>query len=294
MIRRPMPQLPALLTAALLAVPVLILDARPAQADARIRVRADAGVHVRGSVRVAPRTYHRRTRRLLTHRRYATPPAPVRLHVDGGVYWSGGIYVGPRFAAPPPPPPPPPSCDCEPPPVYAPYHQPAPPPTVVAAPAPALPRLGIGVFAGSVGVDNRLRGDDVGLLGRVRLTDALLLEGEVARAEMDDGRVDRRLGGALLYDLAPRSRLSLHVLGGAGVTQAEIGDWQQQQQRYGELGLGLTYRATPRLHLAADLRGGAREPIDAVSASAEVNALMPSATAEERFSRGRLSAVLYF
>ena len=289
MIRRPMPQVPAFLAAALLAVPMLLHDARPAQADTRIRVRAD--VRARGSVRVVPRAHHRRTRHLLRHRRYATSPSRVRLHVDGGVYWSGGIYVGPRFAEPPPPP----SCDCAPPPAHAPYDRPAPPPTVVAAPAPApaLPRLGIGVFAGSVGVDNRMRGDDLGLLGRVRLTDSLLIEGEVARTEMEDGRVDRRLGGALLYDFAPRSRLSLHVLGGAGVTGAESDAWQPQQS-YGELGLGLTYRATSRLHLAADLRGGASGRIDAASASDEMKYSSPSAGEEERFSRGRLSAFLYF
>jgi hypothetical protein len=149
------------------------------------------------------------------------------------------------------------------------------------------------VFAGAIEVDQRMRGEEIGLLGRVRLTDALALEAELARTEMIESRTDQRMGGALLYDFAPRARWSLHLLGGLGVTRAEIQDWQSEQ-RYGELGAGLTWRASHRLHLAADLRAGVRERTGTAPSSGAIEALAPSSAQEEPFTRGRLSAIINF
>lgn len=288
------PRLPLVL-AALMAMPALMYEARTAEADVRVRVRGKVDVHVRARPRV-----HRHRGRMLV--RYPRAPRPARVggyYVDGGIYWSGGIYVGPTFSAPPPPPPPPPppapDCDCEPS-YYAPpaYAAPAPASVTVAAPSkPALPRWGIGVFAGAIDVDERMQGQELGVLGRLRLSDALLLEAELARTDMLQGRMDQRAGGALLLDLSPRSRLSVHLLGGLGVTQTVIEDWHAQQG-YAELGAGVTWRVNPRLHLTADVRAGAREQIEVAPASASAKALAPSATAHEEFTRGRLSAIVSF
>jgi hypothetical protein len=138
-------------------------------------------------------------------------------------------------------------------------------------------------------------GSDVGLLARLRLTERLSLEAELAKTEIEDAaRVDRRLGGALLYDFAPRSRLSLNLLGGMGVTQVDMGNgaWESDQT-YAELGAGLTFRLTPKLHLIGDLRAGARTAIEGGPSDTTFLSVAPPAD-DENFTRARLSAVLYF
>lgn len=289
--------LPSLLVAAALALPVLAISAPAAQADVTIRVRGKV------KVRVGPRAHHR----VHVHHRHRTRPAPVQLRVGGGVYWSGGVYVGGGFAEPPPPPPPPShDCDCDGVPAY---YSPPPPRVVSPAPTtwtpvasasasayrPALPRFGVGVFAGSINVDDRSQGADVGLLGRLRLTDSLLLEAELAKTEMEGARIDRRAGGALLYDLSPYSRWSAHLLAGLGVTQVDVqnGTWSAEQE-YGEIGAGLTWKLTPQLHLAGDLRAGARARVDSAPTDLALKSLAPSQEEEEGYTRGRLSAILYF
>lgn len=289
--------IPSVLVAVALALPVLAISAPSAQADVSIRVRGKV------KVRVGPGAHHR----VHVHRHPRTRPAPVQLRVGGGVYWSGGIYVGGGFAEPPPPPPPPPpsyDCDCGGVPAYyappppAPMVGPAPQPamTVVAPPMrPELPRFGVGVFAGSINVDDRSQGADIGVLGRLRLTDSLLLEAELAKTEMEGARIDRRAGGALLYDLSPRSRWSAHLLAGLGMTRVDVqqGTWSAEQE-YGEIGAGLTWRLTPRLHLAGDLRAGGRTRVDDAPVDMELKSLAPSQEAEEGYTRGRLSAILTF
>ncbi|WP_428269840.1 hypothetical protein [Haliangium sp.] len=281
------------------ALPVLVLDAAPAQADVSVRVSGKVRVRAGARVRVRPR-------RRVVRRHYRVTPAPtVRLHTHGGVYWGGAVYVGPRYAAPPPPPPA--TCDCGP--GYSEgysegYAPPPPPPrryaaapVTVAAPAPVpapLPRLGIGAFVGSVDVDDRVEGSEAGIIGRLRLTRRLYLEGEVARTELADTRVDRRLGGALLFDFSPRSRFSFNLLGGAGVTQSEVGGVFTTEQTYGELGLGLTYRPTRHFHLTADVRAGARQAAADSPDSDALKLVAPSDQEDEPFTRGRLSAIVYF
>ncbi len=225
------------------------------------------------------------------------------MRIGGGFYWGGGVYVG-GFAQPPPPPPAPVyDCDHDPVPVYytsRPRPAPPRPVAVVSQPAPApapLPRLGIGVFAGSVNVKDGMAGEDLGVLGRLRLTDSLLLEAEMAKSQMADARADRRLGGALLYDFSPRSKWSANLSAGLGVTQIDMdagtGSWQTKQE-YGELGVGLTWRLSRRFHLSGDLRAGARARVEDEPDDQMLKSIAPSADQEETYTRGRLSAVLYF
>lgn len=288
--------LPSLFLATLLIAPVIPMWAGQAHADVTVRVRGNVKVEA-GSrparVRVIKR-HHRRT-----HRPH------VRLRIGGGVHVHGEVYVG-GFATPPPPPPPPADCACnpgiptyytEPPPPAPMYSPPAPvyAPPVVTAYAPRLPRFGLGVFAGSINVEDRVSGEDLGIFGRLRLTDSLLLEAELAKTRMESARTDRRVGGALLYDLRPRSRWSAQLLAGAGVAHVDVSDgmWQSKQE-YGELGAGLSVNLTRRLQLAADLRVGARTQVDDTPTDLALKSMAPSADEEEKYTRGRVSAIFSF
>jgi hypothetical protein len=293
------------LAAALFAVPMVALDAPLAHADRGIRVsggvRASGRVNVRfGGVRVRP--YRR-----VIRRSYARP-RPVHIYTGGSVYWGGGFYYGPqyyydgpRFAAPPPPPPPPVhDCACD-----VGYGYPAPPPPAMAAPMAApssrpvlvaaprvlapLPRLGIGVYAGALDIDGRTQGDEIGLFGRLRLTEKLYAEAELSQAELTNAHIDNRLGASLLFDFAPRSRFSLNVLGGVGVTQTQSNEVFEDKS-YGEVGLGLTYRPTQRFQLAADIRAGARTPVEQEFETSDGSTDLE----EEGFFRSRLSAMVFF
>jgi hypothetical protein len=165
------------------------------------------------------------------------------------------------------------------------------------APITPLPTWGFGVFAGGVEVDGGPAGDDLGLLARLRLSDNLLVEAEVGKTELAEGaRVDRRLGGGLVWELTPRADFSLYGVGAMGVTQAQFGDRWETDQKFGELGLGLRWRATDKLHLAADFRAGARRSdADHVAPTdAAARLLAPVDDGAEQYSRGRLSAIMYF
>jgi hypothetical protein len=203
------------------------------------------------------------------------------------MYYGSAVY----YASPPPPPAPRCYYECGPA-VY--YQRSAPPPVIVSAPAP-LPRLGIGVFAGSMDVEGQEIGSDVGLLGRFRLTDHFQIEGELAKSEIADStRVDRRVGGALLYDFSPRSALSLNVLAGIGYSETEIGGGDfAAQQGYGELGVGLTWNLSRHLALSGDIRAGQRETAgdDVVLRSSVEPVPMQE---QESYTRARLSALLFF
>jgi hypothetical protein len=117
----------------------------------------------------------------------------------------------------------------------------------------------------------------------------------MAKTEMASARVDSRAGGALLYDFSPRSRWSLHLLAGLGMTRVDVqsGTWQGEQQ-YGELGAGLSWKLSRKLHLAGDLRAGARTRVDDAPMDTALKSLAPSQEEEETYTRGRLSAILYF
>ena len=184
-------------------------------------------------------------------------------------------------------------------------------PAAAPAPAPAgavsapvqrpLPRFGIGLFAGGVSVEDVEQSSDVGVLGRFRLTQGLLIEGEVGKTSyVDDLRVDRRLGASLVYEIGARNRLAPYVLAGLGVQQAEVGGEFTTTQNFAELGVGLRFAVTPNLHLLLDVRGGSRAsvagdrvtPLD--TAARVVSPPSVDSDESEEYTRARLSAALYF
>jgi hypothetical protein len=222
----------------------------------------------------------------------------------GGSIWLGGGYYQPPFAQPPPPPPPVDSCNCE-----APtYYPPIAPAPVAYAVAPVavvqeqpLPRFGLGAYLGGVSVDGEKEGKDVGLVGQLRLTRSLILEGEIAKNELNDGvRVDRRYMAGLQYELSPRNKLSPYLAAAVGVTQVEIGDneWQDNQS-VAEAGGGLRLRLGERMQVFGDFRFGQRQMIDDKSrpltgtdVGASARAAMPSD--QENITRVRFGAMLMF
>lgn len=266
------------------ALPVITDSTSTAHADVVIKAKAKVRIGGRTRVRLrAPRIHrvrpHVRVRpRVRVHVR---PRVRYRLRVGG--------YYGYRYAAPPPP-----RCNYECAPTTAAYYAPARTVGVYARPR-RHKRFGIGLFAGGMNVEDREASSDVGVLARFRLTRSLALEGEVAKSELDDGsRVDRRIGASLLYDFAPRSRLSPHILIGGGVVRSDIESERNlsADQAYGEVGVGLGWRLSRSFEIAADVRAGSREANgeDEVFLSSEP---MPIKE-DEGYTRARLSAILYF
>ena len=186
----------------------------------------------------------------------------------------------------------------------APAAAPAPVAPAVAVSAPVqrpLPRFGIGLFAGGVSVEDVEHSQDVGVLGRFRLTQGLLIEGELGKTSyVDDLRVDRRLGASLVYEIGARNRLAPYVLAGLGVQQAEVGGEFTTTQNFAELGVGLRFAVTPNLHLLLDVRGGSRAsvsgdevtPLD--TAARVISPPSADSNESEEYTRARLSAALYF
>ncbi|HEU0037390.1 MAG TPA: outer membrane beta-barrel protein [Kofleriaceae bacterium] len=183
--------------------------------------------------------------------------------------------------------------------------QPAPQTTVAAvapAPRPELPKLGIGLFGGGVSVEGVDQSSDVGLLGRVRLTTGLLVEGELGKTSYEnDLRVDRRLGASLVYEIGAYNKFAPYVLAGLGVQQAEVGDGQfSTTQNFGEIGVGLRYAFTPHFHVMFDVRAGSRDTVsqdamptgDVITRS--VTPPSESSNESEEYTRARLAAMLYF
>ncbi len=271
--------------------------ASPPEASAdRARVRVgDGRGRVHGRVHVGgrysgPRYYGRGYR---GYRPYYRPYYRPRVHLR---YYSRPYffpyYYGYRYAAPPP-------CYYE----CGPSYYSAPPPVVVAARVrdePPLPRLGIGIFGGSVGVEGNDSGADLGLVGRLRLTRHFMLEAEVSKTELADGeRVDKRIGGALLLDLMPYSALSPFVLGGGGFGQTDVNDGTfTAEQLYGELGVGLEWRLGRHFAIFGDLRAGVRESNASDDEFLLVRGVAggndPVVDDNERFTRARIGALLYF
>lgn len=278
----------ALTTVALAATAFagITVAAEVPEASADVRVRIGGSAHVRvGGVRVRGPHVRWRVRR--------APPPPLRLHV-GGAIWVGGGYYGPRYA---PPPPPPAACDCGP--GY--YHPvvPAQSTSYVVAPAPRphLPRWGLGVAAGGIDVEGADAGDDLAVLGRLRLTPRWQIEGEFGKNELADGtRVDRRLGASAMFEFSPYNRFTPYLVGGLGVTQVDVGDGAYEtNQEFGELGAGLRYAITSRVHLAGDLRLGSRSPTgESEPLDAAYRSVTPDDDESEEYTRARLSAVLFF
>jgi opacity protein-like surface antigen len=270
------PRLLAAIACAAAAATALVADPGSAAAQRiRIRARAHAHIHFGGPyahVWVRPRPYV-----FVRPRTY---------------YWGWGM----RFASPPPPP-----CyeGCAS--VNAYYTQPAPAVAVAAPvpePEPPIATFGLGVFAGPVDVEGNDYGTDLGLVGRLRLSDHFRLEGELSKTDIDDGaRVDRRLGAALLYDFNPWGSLAPYILGGAGVGRAEMDGMYGANQGYGEVGLGLEWRLSRQFSLMADIRAGQRaNHRDDDAAEPLISSSPPPATMDthENYTRGRIGALLYF
>jgi hypothetical protein len=274
------------LLATALAAFALAGSASEASADIRIRVGGHAHVGVGGGWRVRTPRVHWRPRA------YARPA--VRVRVGGSIWLGGGYYYNRTYAAPPPA-----YCECGPSSVPS-YYPVAPAPAVYAAVAarPALPRFGIGLFAGGVDVEGEHVGDDLGVLARLRLTPGLLLEGEVGKSELEDGiREDRRLGGGLVWEIGAYNRWAPYLVGSLGVMQTEVGDDWSTTQSFGELGVGLRWAITPNIHLAADIRAGSRQQVDEEGRRPDVaveRALAPQKDESEEYTRFRASALFYF
>ncbi|HVK86124.1 MAG TPA: outer membrane beta-barrel protein [Kofleriaceae bacterium] len=181
-------------------------------------------------------------------------------------------------------------------------------PGVVAVAAPVeqapLPKFGLGLFAGGVTVEDIEQSSDYGLLGRLRVGGGgLFVEGELGKTSYEnDLRVDRRLGASLIYELGTRNRFAPYVLAGAGVQQAEVAGEYSTNQNFAELGVGLRFAVTPKLHLAVDVRAGSRDSMSGDSAQPAMGTISrtiapPTGDApddNEGYSRARLSAVLFF
>ena len=271
------PRLLAALACASAAATALVADPGSAAAQ-HIRIRARARAHIHfgapyAHVWVRPRPYV-----FVRPRTY---------------YWGWGM----RFASPPQPVPPPCYEGCAS--VNAYYTQPA-PAVAVAAPEPPPPiaTFGLGVFAGPVDVEGNDYGTDLGLVGRLRLSDHFRLEGELSKTDIEDGaRVDRRLGAALLYDFNPWGTLAPYILGGAGVGRAEVDGMYGANQGYGEVGLGLEWRLSHQFSLMADIRAGQRaNHRDEDAAEPLISSSPPPAQMDEHenYTRGRIGALLYF
>jgi hypothetical protein len=189
----------------------------------------------------------------------------------------------------------------------------------VVAARPPLPKLGIGLFAGGVSTDyntaTNTNETDVGILGRYRLTEGLLVEGELGKISTsvtdpttgvvtDNVRVDRRLGGALLYEIGAYNSLAPYVLVGMGVQQASVNGDYSTTQDYAEVGAGLRLALSRNFHLTFDIRAGSRtsvsndSPMTAPPAYTSAAMVTPPATNavnnSEDYTRARLAAILYF
>jgi hypothetical protein len=284
MILRPRSLLP-LAVAAALAAPMFA----PSTADAGVRIRIGGGVSVSGRIHVGPRVDVRvRRPRVIRYR-------PARLRIGGAIYVGGGAYYGPRFASPPPEAPP--SCDCD---TSVGAYYPGVATTAPVYVEPELPRFGIGVAAGSIDNENDVAGSDVALLARLRLSrsGSLELEGELGKSELEDSqRIDRRIGGALIWNLAPRNRLVPYLVGAMGVTQVELADDWTTDQSYGEVGIGLTYKLSRNLQIGADIRAGSKTEVERETRGGSDTlplSIAPPDDQAENYTRGRISAMLYF
>ena len=121
-------------------------------------------------------------------------------------------------------------------------------------------RWALGAFAGTMSTQGMESGSDLGLFGQYRFSRAFALELEIAKSKQaNGGRVDRRVGAAILYNIAPSRRLAPFLLAGAGYGQSEIAAGEfHAQQGYGEIGAGLRLRLSRTIQIVGDLRSGKR------------------------------------
>jgi len=190
------------------------------------------------------------------------------------------------------------------------YYPVAPAPSlnsqVVVAPQPELPKFGIGLFTGASNVQDRSDSGDIGILGRFRLTEGLLVEGELGKTTYTAGsREDRRLGASLVYEIGAYNRWAPYVVGGFGVQQAQVGTTSgnySTTQDFGEIGVGLRVALSRNLHITGDIRGGRRKTIDSNQpdflTTAARTVAPPSGQNSndmtEDYTRARVAAILNF
>jgi hypothetical protein len=169
---------------------------------------------------------------------------------------------------------------------------------VAAPPEPPMPTFGIGVFAGGSSVQNSQNqqdSSDLGALARLRLTPGLIVEAEIAKTTFKDtSRVDRLIGGSLIYEIGAHNTFAPYVLGGGGVQQSDVGGTFQTTQDYAELGVGIRWALSRNLHLALDVRAGRRQSVDSNNSQFRVSTIEPPVDDKEDFTRGRLAAILNF
>ena len=185
-----------------------------------------------------------------------------------------------------------------------PAYRPEPSIQVVAAPPPVLPKLGIGLFAGGVSVEDQSESSDVGILGRFRLGNGgLLVEAELGKTSYEnDLRVDRRLGGSLVYEFGAHNKVAPYILAGLGVQQADVDGDFKTTQNFGEVGVGLRLAVSPRFHLLLDVRAGTRatassddpRPTNDDVAVRLVTPPSEDSNQSEDYTRARLAAMIYF
>ena len=243
-------------------------------------VTVSGGISIGGGIRVSP---PRRVVRPVVRPVYRPVVRPsASLHVGVGYYRT--------YASPPPA-----DCNCDVPSQYyaaQPYYQ----TYGYAAPAPVLPRWGLGLMAGGVNVEGEPEGEEFGLLGRYRLSPSLQLEGELAEATLaDDARRDRRAGAGLIWELSPHASWSLQAVGEIGATQARFANGDvAAAQAFGELGLGARFKLTERIHLSADIRAGSRETMGDDVVSGANARVAPPVDETEEYTRGRITGVVFF
>jgi hypothetical protein len=167
---------------------------------------------------------------------------------------------------------------------------------------PDMPTFGLGVFAGGTNVQDREDSTDLGAMLRLRLTPGFLIEGEIAKTTFkDDVRVDRRIGGSLIYEFGAFNTFAPYVLAGGGVNQADVNGSFTTNQNFGEIGVGLRLALSRSLHLTLDVRAGRRKTVDSNQPdflTETVRTIAPPSGGvdndTEDYTRGRLAAVLNF
>ena len=134
-----------------------------------------------------------------------------------------------------------------------------------------------------------------GMLARVRVSRRLTAELEVGETDYRDAAIqDRRVGGSLLLHPVPRARLSPYLSASAGRIRTEMDGLESEiEQRYREVGVGLSLRLGKRLRLEGDVRAGRRGLRD--SAKSDIAAAVSAPDLDdEHYRRARFNAMFYF
>ena len=140
------------------------------------------------------------------------------------------------------------------------------------------------------------------VVARLRLTRRLTAEVEAGKSRPRDrdgapGELrDKRVGGGLLLHPIPWARLSPYLSAAGGVVRTDVSgradaDGVHIDQRYREVGVGLSIRLGKRLRIEGDFRTGERELREGAKSAAAAIGGMDD---EQRYRRARITALLYF